>query len=188
MNENIKKFYKKQNEELRERSGNINCTSSLVGFIYTLLRDHLPAADVEKLVRDSIIESNCNYSNGYLANYAVDIAERLINNKIIKNSFIKIEDCDEISIAFINKYLKKFDHLQVPEKEFIIWQEGFNCSDGHGQACIWNKGSGKTFEHAILKILKDIEELTLYRIKDGKFCCWGCDFYDNEKDARETFG
>jgi hypothetical protein len=66
----------KVNNELRERSGSITSTDPLVSFLYELLRDHLPAADVEHLVRNASSEPT-TYSNGYLANYAIDLATRL---------------------------------------------------------------------------------------------------------------
>ena len=62
--------------QLRQRSGNVVSTDPLVSFLYDLMRDHLPAGVVERLVRESphrIVQ----YTNGYLANYAVDLAKRL---------------------------------------------------------------------------------------------------------------
>lgn len=68
---------KKHTDELRERSGHVVINSYLVGFLYTLMRDHVSIGDIEKLVRDSEDESVCTYTNGWLAKYAEDIAIRL---------------------------------------------------------------------------------------------------------------
>lgn len=66
----------KENNALRERSGSINLNSKLIAFLYVLIRDHLPLGDVEQLVRDSQ-DPECYYTNGWLAKYAQDIADRL---------------------------------------------------------------------------------------------------------------
>lgn len=72
----ISKESKHFNTELRERSGEININSKLVGFLYELMRDHLPAGEVEKLVR-KCQDPEIEYCNGYLAKYAEDLANRL---------------------------------------------------------------------------------------------------------------
>lgn len=77
----IPEFLEKHHEicklELKERSGNITIDSKLVSFIYELLK-YYPPADIEKIVMDSTIDSKWNYTNGYLAKYAEDIANRLL--------------------------------------------------------------------------------------------------------------
>jgi hypothetical protein len=64
------------NNELRKASGEVNINSKLVGFLYTLMRDHMQPGDIESLVRDSQ-EAECYYTNGWLARYAEYLAERL---------------------------------------------------------------------------------------------------------------
>ena len=66
-----------KNESMRERSGTVQITSKLVSFLYELLRDYLPAATVEELVRASEDTPNIVYTNGWLAQYAEDLANRL---------------------------------------------------------------------------------------------------------------
>lgn len=64
------------NRKLRDRSGEVDINSRLVGFLYNLMRDHLPVGTVEKVVQECH-EPNVEYCNGYLAKYAQDIADRL---------------------------------------------------------------------------------------------------------------
>lgn len=47
-----------------------------VAFIYTLLRDHVPAGVIAAIVKD-LGTKDCVYSNGWLVAYASDIVERL---------------------------------------------------------------------------------------------------------------
>ena len=63
-------------EALKNRSGSVTYSSKLVSFLYGLLRDHLPAGSVEELVQDSQV-SEVTYTNGWLADYALDVADRL---------------------------------------------------------------------------------------------------------------
>jgi len=71
---------KDENEDLRIRSGSIDTDEKLVSFLYSLMRDHLPCGIVEELVRDSFCGDGCEFSNGFLANYAKDLASRLKND------------------------------------------------------------------------------------------------------------
>lgn len=68
---------KKETEDLRYRSGTKSSESKLVSFLYSLLRDGLPAGIVEQFVMESTEEDNTVYTNGYLLEYAKDIAARL---------------------------------------------------------------------------------------------------------------
>ena len=67
-----------ETKALRERSGSvkIKINSKLVSFLYELMRDHLPPGKVEELVRASQ-DPDCIYTNGWLAKYAQDLANRL---------------------------------------------------------------------------------------------------------------
>lgn len=53
-------------------------------FLYQLLRDHLPAGAVEKLVSDACqyLDKNTHYSNGYLGAYAAELRNRLLGDKL----------------------------------------------------------------------------------------------------------
>lgn len=65
-----------RNERLRVESGEYRDNSRLVNFLYLLLRDYLPSADVETILRDTSFEDTA-YSNGYIALYAKNIAKEL---------------------------------------------------------------------------------------------------------------
>ena len=61
---------------MRERSEKIEIDSKLVSFLYELMRDYLTPGIVEKLVQASQ-EPHIVYTNGWLAKYAEDLANRL---------------------------------------------------------------------------------------------------------------
>lgn len=66
-----------ENDDLRSRSGFISDKSKLVSFLYELMRDHITPGQIESLVRSSLYEEYTVYTNGWLAEYAQDLAKRL---------------------------------------------------------------------------------------------------------------
>lgn len=65
-------------EALCERSGNIESSDPLVSFLYDIMRDHLPVGTVEALIADALkAQDGASYDNGWLAQYAMDVAKRL---------------------------------------------------------------------------------------------------------------
>lgn len=74
----IQEMHDSRNQRLKEISGNVVMTDSLASFFYSLMRDHVPAGVVEKLVRESTTgPGECHYSNGFLARYAQNLADEL---------------------------------------------------------------------------------------------------------------
>jgi hypothetical protein len=70
--------------ELRKESGKVTSNDELVAFLYVLMRDHLPCGQVEQIIQDNILaqkEEKITFSNGYLANYAKNLANILRRNK-----------------------------------------------------------------------------------------------------------
>lgn len=67
----------KEIEEQRARSGTITINSKLVSFLYELMRDELVPGKVEQLVQNSQSSDDAVYTNGWLAKYAEDLANRL---------------------------------------------------------------------------------------------------------------
>jgi len=67
------------NNEMREITGFVK-GDKLDGFIYTLLRDHITPGKMEAIVMDCEQGGNSEvvFTNGYLAQYAKMIKERLI--------------------------------------------------------------------------------------------------------------
>jgi hypothetical protein len=65
-------------EALRERSGSVKIDSHLVSFLYELMRDHVPPGVIEEIMRKTMGPSAVVYTNGWLAKYAEDVANRLV--------------------------------------------------------------------------------------------------------------
>jgi hypothetical protein len=70
-------------ERLRSDSGNIEFSDALTEFLYLLMRDYLPAGKVEYII-DVVLDKpeTCLYTNGFLAQYADNLANELKNVKV----------------------------------------------------------------------------------------------------------
>jgi hypothetical protein len=66
----------KEVSSMRERSGRVDIHSQLVSFLYELLRDEITVGRMEEIVQNSR-EPEVQYTNGWLARYAEDVAFRL---------------------------------------------------------------------------------------------------------------
>lgn len=74
-------------------------------------------------------------------------------------------------------------------RKFEIWVEGFITMDGDSRA--WKEGEqeAETFEEAC-DLYAESHPLfkQYYRKQDGQPIYWGCSLFDNEADARKSFG
>jgi len=65
------------NAGLKNRSDNVVSDDKLVAFLYLLLRDHVVGGDIELIMKQLEKADGFEYTNGYMAAYAINIAERL---------------------------------------------------------------------------------------------------------------
>lgn len=68
--------YSKENARIREASNSVDDSDHLVSFLYELMRDHVPTGTIEKVVQASL-HGKTEFCNGWLAQYAQDVAKRL---------------------------------------------------------------------------------------------------------------
>lgn len=65
--------------KIRERSGKVDYENTLIAFLYRAIRDGdiCPGA-VENIMMDIEPKQSFEYSNGWLAQYCADVAERML--------------------------------------------------------------------------------------------------------------
>lgn len=81
------------------------------------------------------------------------------------------------------------------DKLYEVWSEGYAATGEHGSAFqltlsteISTKWKGDTFQKACINALKTLEwDMKGYYSYDNN-SYWACRFFDNEKDARKSFG
>jgi len=85
-------------KKLRKNSGEVVYTDTLTSFFYSLMRDHLPAGVVEKLVHEVVNEEEERlFTNGWLAKYAYNLSEqiKLAKNKNLEDTLSKMFDASD---------------------------------------------------------------------------------------------
>ena len=70
-------FVSPESKGIISRSGSIKSKDKFVCFLYILMRDYLPSGDVEEIIQKQISEKESTFCNGWLAEYAKDVAKRL---------------------------------------------------------------------------------------------------------------
>lgn len=103
-------------EELYQASGKIKDSRPLVSFLHDLIRDHLAFGVVEELLQDAIdfVESDDHlYANGFLAQYAQNVADRLgvrlgVTGEERDNRFEAIDRIWRTAVELTG--LKQFNH------------------------------------------------------------------------------
>lgn len=73
------------------------------------------------------------------------------------------------------------------EKLYDIWAEGYADNGGCAGAIRLGSARGKTFKDAC-KIFAEEEESFRQYFDEESMTYWGCSLFDNEADARKSFG
>ncbi|HRI34981.1 MAG TPA: hypothetical protein PLD02_14630 [Saprospiraceae bacterium] len=71
-------------------------------------------------------------------------------------------------------------------KEYEIWVEGYADSGNREQASLLAKQKGISWIDAVSRYME--KNPGRIRIDDRGFTDWGCRLFDNEADARKSFG
>lgn len=73
-------------------------------------------------------------------------------------------------------------------EEFEIWSEGFAVTGQSGEAMLMGRAKGESFEDACADHFdpNDPNDSKYYDPKRNTY--WGCRLFDNEADARKSFG
>lgn len=73
-----KRAPKKDNKpSMRDRSGQVESADPVVSLLYLMARDHVPVGKIEDLLREVSTGDTVEFSNGWLASWALDVAARL---------------------------------------------------------------------------------------------------------------
>jgi len=73
-------------------------------------------------------------------------------------------------------------------QSFEVWSEGFRITGDSGQAHLLGKVEAPTFLMACRVAATQAGDPHNYREADGVPRYWGCRLFDNEVDARRSFG
>ena len=75
-------------------------------------------------------------------------------------------------------------------KSFNLWIEGYACTGDSSPAHFLGTFEAVSFSEACDKWVETLSEngKKYYNRNGGIACFWGCRIYDNETDARKSFG
>ena len=85
--------------------------------------------------------------------------------------------------------------VKTGENEYEVWTEGYAVTGNSGEAFQLNltnetstKWKGDTFRAACINAMISLEWDIDHYYDYGKNTYWACRFFDNEQDARKSFG
>lgn len=79
------------------------------------------------------------------------------------------------------------EERNLSEQEFEIWVEGYVITGQKGTATCIGKEKGYNFKNVVEKFMKNNKDIA--KLFDPvKFTHWGCKIFDNEIEARKSFG
>lgn len=112
-----------------------------------------------------------------------------------------VTQIEDLSKEEILEMFPRFKEIFSHKKEFDIWMEGYAATGEHGTATLVGKGTGETFDEAVRDYMSKtpnhgIEEVTRnrysseenYNNRKSNWHIWACRLFDNEADARKSFG
>ncbi len=74
-------------------------------------------------------------------------------------------------------------------KEFEVWTEGYAATGESSSAMLHGVFPGETFREAVIAFRDSLTDPhSIACVNVGGMSFWGCRFFDNEKDARASFG
>jgi hypothetical protein len=77
--------------------------------------------------------------------------------------------------------------LDEPARLFHVWSEGFAATGQSSPAIYHGTGSGRNFREACDNLAEKRPEFKKYYDPEH-MTYWGCRLFDNETDARRSFG
>ena len=97
-----------------------------------------------------------------------------------------MDEITEVEI-FINKQGKRMNK----QTTFEIWCEGYSATGEHGTAHLIGTGIGETFDDAVRDYMSKNSKHGIEEDENNKrsrWSIWACRLFDNETDARKSFG
>jgi len=74
-------------------------------------------------------------------------------------------------------------------KKWQVWSEGYRATGEYGFATLHGEFEAETFKDAVIAFKNALVDPYSIRCVDvDNMTFWGCRFFDNEQDARQTFG
>lgn len=73
-------------------------------------------------------------------------------------------------------------------KLWEIWMSGYSATGNYAQATCLGTFPGRTFKDAVWHYKQSLPQDERVLVDLDRMTCWGCKLYDNEANARKSFG
>lgn len=109
--------------------------------------------------------------------------------KAIQNWNNAARDCDAYQKHMDASIAKLLETKQIEQttKLYEIWAEGYAATGGCSGATLLGRIRGENFKDACKKLANKDLAFGLY-FDEKRMTYWGCSLFDNEADARKSFG
>lgn len=129
---------------------------------------------------------------GGLLEASDELTERLLDGHA-QQAFIRdVTNLGYTDFDQVMEILKNNRHQLLDIKEYEIWTEGYRATGEEQNASLLGKASGFSFKEACDAFHAQLDEpkknIWSYHPDSGTWSVWGCRLFDNETDARKSFG
>jgi hypothetical protein len=87
-----------------------------------------------------------------------------------------------------DEYNKAYAEKTYTEKVYEVWSEGYAATGESAGARFHGKFKGMTFKDAVESYINTLSPDAQKSFNGERLTYWGCRFFDNEQDARKSFG
>lgn len=114
---------------------------------------------------------------------------------VVEKNFTEVEQVE----SYLWQLLDKGTEFELPDKEidvdahqmtqiqYAIWAEGYNATGQRSGAIYLGSGTGKNFKEACLHFARMAPDFNKH-FDAERMTYWGCKLFDNEADARKSYG
>ena len=132
-----------------------------------------------------------NYDSAKIANRINGERTTVLNRRCIIrtiNCIGAINPPDDTSyVPGYQSPVKKEETITPKEQQFEIWSEGYRATGDYGTATYHGTVTARTFRDAVKKYAESNPRFKKDLSLRG-LTLWGCKLFDNESDARKSFG
>lgn len=109
------------------------------------------------------------------------------NAEVLREQGFEVKETRDSLSSIITAYLIEFNKKENSNsRQYEVWVEGYNCTGQSSKAQYLGKYTASSFVDACREAC--MCKCFPFELRDGIPISWGCRMFDNEADARKTFG
>jgi Zn/Cd-binding protein ZinT len=148
-----------------------------------------------QLIYDEMNEGQFAMAHGKLVEQAKEMDKdqtKAAYNQGYKDAEIDNFICDHkgdvINFVDAEQYYNNTYNIPSTERTYEVWSEGYAATGESAGARFHGKFKGATFKDAVESYINTLSPDSRKSFNGERLTYWGCRFFDNEQDARKSFG